>query len=222
MNRLLLTIYKRLYTRLGPQKWWPASTPFEVSVGAILTQNTAWANVEKAVDNLRKKRLLSPKSLSKVQTARIAKLIKSSGYYNIKAERLKNFLTFINENFGGDFDKLIEAETGILRKGLLGIKGIGPETADSMLLYAANKPVFVIDAYTRRILLRHGIIKEDAAYDEIQRLFMSNLPRQPRLFNEFHALIVRACKEYCSKKRPKCRICPLNKIRKGRGMGEVC
>lgn len=209
MRSVLLSIYKRLYRRFGPQKWWPADTAFEIIVGAILTQNTSWANVEKAIKNLKRNKLLSPKALSGSRISKIARLIKPSGYYNIKAERLKNFLDFLNGKFEGNLKKLLKSESALQRKGLLEIKGIGPETADSILLYAANKPVFVIDAYTKRIFSRHGLIKENAAYEEIQRLFMSNLPGDAGLYNEYHALIVKAGKEFC-KKNPKCHLCPLN------------
>ena len=210
MKKRLLGIYKKLYTASGSQHWWPGDTPFEVIVGAILTQNTAWTNVEKAINNLKQSRLLSVKALSKAKPSKIAKLIRPSGYYNIKTKRLKNFLNFLNGKFNGDLDRLFKQETGRLRAGLLGINGIGPETADSILLYAANKPVFVIDAYTKRILSRHGLIKKDASYEEAQYLFMSNIPKDLRLYNEYHALIVKIGKEFC-RKNPKCHFCPLKK-----------
>lgn len=209
MKKPLLDIYDRLYSRFGPQGWWPGETPFEVIVGAILTQNTAWSNVEKAIGNLKGRRLLSPKKLSNTKPSLIAKLIRPSGYYNIKTQRLRNFLDFLNKGFRGDLKKLLSGPAGDLRKALLAIKGIGPETADSILLYAANRPVFVVDAYTKRIFSRHKLIRKDAGYDEIQRIFMSNLPRNTRLYNEYHALIVRTGKELC-KKNPKCNLCPLN------------
>lgn len=212
MRRFLLAIYNRLYNRFGPQGWWPADTPFEVVIGAILTQNTAWSNVEKAINNLKRNRLLTPKSLSKTNTCRIAKLVRPSGYYNIKAKRLRNFLDFLNNEFEGNLKRLLKQDTRSLRKRLLEIKGIGHETADSILLYAANKPVFVIDAYTKRIFSRHGIIDKNAKYEELQRLFMSNLPKDTRLYNEYHALIVRVGKELC-KKEPKCHMCPLRGIK---------
>lgn len=214
MKKHLLDIYKRLYAALGSQHWWPGDTPFEIIVGAILTQNTAWTNVEKAINNLKQNRLLSAKALSKSKPSKIAKLIRPSGYYNIKTKRLKNFLNFLNDKFNGDLDQLLKHETGRLRTELLEINGIGPETADSILLYAANKPVFVIDAYTKRIFSRHGLIKKDAAYEEAQYFFMSNLPKNLKLYNEYHALIVKIGKEFC-KKNPKCRICPLKNSRGG-------
>jgi len=208
LRKPLLAIYKKLYRQFGPQKWWPADSPFEVIVGAILTQNTAWANVEKAIKNLKQNKLLSLKTLSDTKPSRIARLIKPSGYYNLKTGRIKNFLDCLNDRFEGDLNKLLKQKTGDLRKILLGIKGVGPETADSILLYAANKPIFVIDAYTKRILSRHGIIKKDSDYNDLQYLFMSNLPKDEKLYNEYHALLVRVGKEFC-KKKPECRLCPL-------------
>ncbi|MCX5716070.1 MAG: endonuclease III domain-containing protein, partial [Candidatus Omnitrophica bacterium] len=187
MRKTLLKTYRGLYAFFGPQKWWPADTPFEVIVGAILTQNTAWSNVEKAIKNLKACRLVSPKALSHANHSKIAKLIRPSGYYNIKIRRLKNFLAFLNGDFGGSVSRMSKAEPMALRKALLGINGIGPETADSILLYALNKPFFVIDTYTRRIFLRHKLIKKDASYDELQRFFMSNLPNSAKLYNEYHA-----------------------------------
>jgi endonuclease-3 related protein len=213
LKKRLLNIYKKLYTAYGSQHWWPGDTPFEVIVGAILTQNTAWTNVEKAINNLKQSRLLSVKALSKAKPSKIAKLIRPSGYYNIKTKRLKNFLNFLDSKFNGDLGQLLKQKTGRLRAGLLEINGIGAETADSILLYAANKPVFVIDAYTKRILSRHGLIKKDASYEETQYLFMSNIPKNLRLYNEYHALIVKIGKEFC-RKDPKCHVCPLKRERK--------
>lgn len=211
MNNTLLGIYKRLYDRFGPQDWWPGDTEFEVIVGAILTQNTSWSNVEKAIKNLKKHRLLSRKKLPLAGAPRIAKLIKPSGYYNIKAKRLSNFLDLLNSGFGGSLKKMLNTRGETLRKALLGVNGIGPETADSILLYAANKPFFVIDAYTKRVFSRHGLAPENTKYEGWQRFFMSNLPNNSRLYNEYHALIVRLAKEYC-KKKPECRSCPLKGI----------
>lgn len=217
---LLLEIYGRLYKRFGPQKWWPGETPFEIIVGAILTQNTAWSNVEKAIRNLKRSKVLSSRALTKTKTPAIAKLIRPSGYYNIKAQRLRNFLNFLNKRFNGNLKRLLATEGEKLRKELLEIKGIGPETADSILLYAANKPFFVIDAYTKRVLLRHRLAGKKAAYEELQGFFMSNLPKDVKLYNEYHALIVKVGKELC-RKRPECRQCPLNKIgRAGKRINE--
>lgn len=210
MRKSLLNIYKKLYKSFGPQDWWPGDTAFEVIVGAILTQNTAWTNVEKAVYNLKKHKLLSPRKLSRAKPSKIAVLIRPSGYYNIKARRLLNFINYLNAEHGGDLKRMLRQKTDILRKTLLGIKGIGPETADSILLYAGYKPVFVVDAYTKRIFSRYGLLSEWASYDEIQRLFLHNLPKSVKLYNEYHALIVRVGKDWCRKK-PKCALCPLQK-----------
>lgn len=208
MKERLNLIYKRLYSCFGPQYWWPAKAPFEVMVGAILTQNTNWQNVEKAINNLKKHRLLTPKKLYGLKPKELASLIKSSGYYNIKARRLRNFLEFLLKRYKG-IRHLWRLNTLSLRQQLLSVKGIGPETADSILLYALNRPVFVVDAYTKRILLRHRLISESADYSQMQNLFMQNLAPKPQLFNEYHALLVRLGKEFCLKNKPKCDICPL-------------
>lgn len=201
-------MFDLLLDHFSPQNWWPGETSFEVMVGAVLTQNTNWKNVEKAMANLKKEDVLTFKSLHAMPLSRLAEQIRPAGYYNIKAKRLRNLTTFIQERYGGDLEAMLRADTGSLREGLLSIKGIGPETADSILLYAANQPVFVIDAYTYRILSRHGMAGEEATYDELQSLFMDHLPDDPGLFNEFHALVVRTGKDFC-RKTPLCRDCPL-------------
>lgn len=211
IRRKLLTIYNRLHKRFGPRHWWPADTAFEVVIGAILTQNTSWKNVEKAIVNLKKRSLLSPSRLSALSNRKLASLIRPAGYYNIKAKRLKNFLKFLSEEFDGSLKKAFKLSTRKLREKLLAVNGIGKETADSILLYAANRPVFVIDAYTKRMLLRHNMIKADASYDDMQNLITENLPRARRLFNEYHALIVELGKEHC-RPNPRCTLCPLKKI----------
>jgi len=208
--KTLALIYKKLYYHFGPQHWWPADSPFEVMVGAILTQNTNWANVEKAIDNLKANRLLEPKKLYRLSSKRLAQLIRPVGYYNIKARRLRKFLKFFLKNFHASITKISNQAVQELRQHLLSVNGIGQETADSILLYALNKPIFVIDAYTKRILLRHHLIKEDANYEIIQNLFMQNLKKDVKLFNDFHALLVRLGKEFCLKNKPKCNQCPLN------------
>jgi endonuclease-3 related protein len=209
MRRRLYTIYKKLYRYFGPQNWWPADTPFEVIVGAILTQNTSWHNVEKAIRNLKKEKLLSVSKLSEVPQRKIARLIKPAGYYNIKAKRLNSFLNFFLANYQGSIKKMSLADTRQLRCALLCVNGIGQETADSILLYALNKPVFVVDAYTKRIFFRHKFIKDKEDYEKIQALFMRNLKDNIKLFNEYHALLVRLGKEFCLKNNPRCKICPL-------------
>jgi len=209
MTDKLESIYKKLYSTFGAQCWWPAETPFEVTVGAILTQNTSWQNVEKAIDNLKKHNLLHPRKLHKLTKEKLGRLIKSAGFFNLKAKRLKEFLNFIFKRYEGDLGKLSLVDTFTLRAELLSVKGIGPETADSMLLYAFNKPVFVIDAYTRRILERHKLLKSGATYSQSQELFMKNLKPEVKLYNEYHALLVKLAKDFCLKGKPKCQICPL-------------
>jgi endonuclease-3 related protein len=211
MQRLLMNIYRKLYKAYGPMHWWPGETSFEVMVGAILTQNTSWKNVEKAIQHLKEKRVLNSEGIYRLQRAQLASLIKSSGYYRIKADRLKAFVNFLFENYDGNVKRMRKEKLRTLRKKLLGVKGIGPETADSILLYGLKKPIFVVDAYTKRILSRHGMISEQAPYEEIQRLFMNHLPHNKRLFNEYHALLVHLGKTVC-KKIPRCDICPLRGI----------
>jgi endonuclease III related protein len=209
-SREINSIYKKLYKNFGPQNWWPAETPFEVMVGAILTQNTNWGNVEKAIAVLKKHDLLSLRKLRSLGHKQLAELIKPAGYYNIKARRLKNFIDFLFDRYKGNLKKMSDADTAVLRRQLLEVNGIGPETADSILLYALNKPVFVVDAYTKRILNRHSLIKDDAGYEETQKLFMDNLKQQEKLFNEYHALLVKLAKDFCRKTNPVCNNCPLN------------
>ena len=205
---VLQHMYDTLFARWGMQKWWPAEGPFEVMVGAILTQNTAWRNVEKAIANLKAANMLDPQALHYAQVERVAELIRPSGYFNVKARRLKNFLDFYFCEADGSYARLSAIPTRDLRLKLLNVNGLGPETVDSILLYALNRPVFVVDAYTRRILKRHFIIRGDESYDGIRELFEYHLPRGRKLFNEFHALIVRAGHHHC---RPtaRCKECPL-------------
>lgn len=205
----LLEIFEKLYSFYGPQHWWPGDSPFEVAVGAILTQNTNWTNVEKAINNLKASKALNPKKLMDMPIERLAILIRPVGYFNIKAKRLKAFISFLMDNYGGNMERMRKDNAKSLRRKLLLINGIGPETADSILLYALNKPVFVIDAYTRRILSRHRIMDYKASYDEYQRLFHEELDEDISLFNEYHALFVRLGKEFC-KPKPRCNSCPLN------------
>lgn len=211
MSNKILDIYETLYGYFGPQRWWPGDTPFEVIVGAVLTQNTNWANVSRAISNLKKNNLLSLESLSSLSPDILAEKIRPAGYYNLKTARLKNLLAVINNDYAGVLENFFDEETSTLRQKLLKIKGIGPETADSILLYAANRPVFVVDAYTHRILFRHGLIAEEEGYHEIQTLFVDSLPEDAALFNEYHALLVRLGKEYCKKSKPLCSACPLER-----------
>lgn len=205
----LLSIYERMLAQLGPQHWWPAETPFEVMVGAILTQNTSWKNVERAIANLKGAGLMSLEALSSLPTGLLAEYIRPAGYYNIKAGRLHNLLTWINQHHGGNLEAFLAQPLPQFRSQLLAVKGIGRETADSILLYAAHLPIFVVDAYTHRILVRHQIIDPEHDYEAIQELFMDHLPDDPALFNEYHALLVRVGNRYCKKSKPDCAACPL-------------
>jgi endonuclease-3 related protein len=215
IEKILKRVYRRLLKEYGPQHWWPAETPFEVIIGAILTQSTAWTNVEKALANLKASGKLAPEALRKMPMAELTGLIRPCGYYNVKARRLKAIVNFLGENFDDDLDRLFENETDALRKKLLGIYGIGEETADAILLYASGKPVFVIDAYTRRIIDRMGLAPTTHNYISYQMLFTKNLPADAKMFNEFHALFVRHAKEVCGK-QPLCERCCLNLGEKSR------
>lgn len=212
MNRQkLMDIYERLYRQYGPQGWWPGQTPFETILGAILTQNTNWKNVEKALANLTTNGCLSPEKLHAMPVSEIALLIRPAGYFNLKAQRLKCFLDWFFDKHDGVIENLNALSPATLRQQLLGIKGIGPETADSICLYAFDKPVFVVDAYTARILGRHGLLEPGCGYQDIQDLFHSTLDKDPRLFNEYHALLVQLGKEHC-KRNPICKGCPLENL----------
>ncbi|MBM9537851.1 endonuclease III domain-containing protein [Desulfobulbus alkaliphilus] len=205
-------IYDRMFERFGPQHWWPAETPFEVMVGAVLTQNTSWRNVERAITNLREVGLLSFEAMAALPTGLLAEYIRPAGYYNVKARRLGNLLSSIKEQHNGDLAGYLGQPLSALREQLLAVKGIGPETADSILLYAASHPVFVVDAYTHRILCRHDLIDEECGYHELQDLFMDHLPADTRLYNEYHALLVRVGSRFCKKKGPDCEQCPLQGV----------
>ena len=210
MNKLL-EIYRRLYHAFGPQRWWPGETPFEIAVGAILTQNTNWRNVEKAIENLKRDEALNVESINNMKTERLASLIKPAGYFNVKAKRLKAFISFLRNEYHGSLKRMKEDEMQTLRVRLLQVHGVGHETADSILLYALEKPVFVIDAYTKRILSRHILMEYDKSYEEFQKIFHSSLKRDVKFFNEYHALFVRLGKTYCRKK-PICKGCPIEGI----------
>jgi endonuclease-3 related protein len=216
MKNLLMRIYQKLYQAYGSRHWWPGETSFEVMVGAILTQNTSWRNVEKAIQRLKENGILNPEGVYHLKKSQLAPLIRSSGYYRIKADRLKSFVDFLFEEYGGDLKRMKSERLAELREKLLGIKGIGPETADSILLYGLKKPIFVVDAYTKRILSRHGMISEKASYEEVQKLFMDHLPPDEKLFNEYHALFVHLGKTLC-KKTARCDICSLKGFKGSRG-----
>ncbi len=201
--------FRALSTALGPQHWWPARTKFEVILGAILTQNTAWVNVERAIANLRHHRLLTPRAIERIPAQRLARLIRSSGYFRQKAKKLKAFVRFLRVEYGGSLARMFRTPTVQLRERLLRVHGVGPETADSILLYSGKHPVFVVDAYTRRILSRHDLMSEKAGYEEIREFFENRLPRDPALFSEYHALIVQVGKNWCRPAAPRCETCPL-------------
>jgi endonuclease-3 related protein len=206
----LMAVYDRLHRAFGPQGWWPGETPFEVAVGAILTQNTNWGNVEKALANLRGAGLLTPRRMAALETRRLASLIRPAGFFNLKAERIVCFLRYLEERHGLRMEDLITTDSVQLRRELLEVRGIGPETADSILLYAAGYPFFVVDGYTRRIFSRHGFVDHDASYDDLQEFFTRRLPEKAALFNEFHALIVTLGKQFCRPRVPRCEACPLD------------
>jgi endonuclease-3 related protein len=203
-----MALYEALLAHFGPQSWWPARTRFEVIVGAILTQNTNWQNVEKAIANLRRARLLVPERLRRLDRAALAERIRPAGYFNVKARRLGAFLDWLFCEYGGSLRRMAAAPTDALRRQLLAVNGIGRETADSILLYALERPVFVIDVYTRRVLRRHGLAGGDEDYDALRALFESQLPRRVSLYNEYHALLVMAGKHHCGT-RARCDGCPL-------------
>jgi endonuclease III related protein len=205
-------IYTALFQHYGPQKWWPAETPLEMIVGAVLTQNTNWKNVDMALNNLKEANLLTLDSLNALTLEELAEYIRPAGYYNLKAKRLKNLLRMICEEYDGDLQRLSDEDLYRTRSQLLKVNGIGEETADSILLYAAEKPIFVVDTYTYRVFSRHHLLEEECSYADIQERFMDNLTADAVLFNEYHALIVKVAKEYCKKKQPLCHMCPLEEF----------
>jgi endonuclease-3 related protein len=237
MTDLLHRIYRRLFAAYGPQHWWPAREPFEVMVGAILTQNAAWPNVERAIANLKQAGKLSPRAILDLPLRRLQQLLKPSGFFRVKAKRLKSFVTYFQRQYAGSIARMRRVPLARLRPELLAVHGVGRETADSILLYALNKPTFVIDAYTRRILSRHKLdfafarvssltpaapnpaIRAEgraqrqprADYDDLRRFFESHLPRRVRLYNEYHALLVRLAKT-CCRTKPLCAGCPLEGV----------
>jgi endonuclease-3 related protein len=208
MRNVLLEIFDTLLAAYGPRFWWPADSPFEVCVGAILTQNTNWGNVEKAIANLKREGLLSPEGLRDIPTAQLAECIRPAGYFNVKSARLKDFIAWLFSEQRVGLADMFAGDWQELRVDLLQVRGIGPETCDSILLYAGHKPSFVVDAYTKRLFSRLGLISPKASYDEVRDLFMESLPADVELFNEYHALIVEHCKERC-RTRPLCGECVL-------------
>jgi endonuclease-3 related protein len=215
LSKSLQEIYRLMSEHFGPQHWWPGDTSFEIMVGAVLTQNTNWKNVEKAIANLKAAGALSFAAMSALSKEELAEYIRPAGYYNIKAGRLQNLFSMIERQWDGDLDFLLAQPAAELREQLLSVKGIGPETADSIVLYAAGQPLFVVDTYTHRILSRHEIIPDEYDYFQIQELLMDSLEEDAVLFNEYHALLVQVGKNFCKKSKPKCATCPLS------GVGEI-
>ena len=208
IRRTLREIYDRMAAHFGPTDWWPGDSPFEISVGAILVQNTAWTNVEKAIDNLKRANKLTPRTILDCDDDTLHDLVRPSGYFRVKSIRLRAFCRHLLTHYDGDMAKMAARPLEQLRPELLGIAGIGPETADDILLYACDKPVFVIDAYTRRMLKRHGLADDRATYEELRAFFERNLDSDLQTFKEYHGLIVYTGKDFC-RRGPKCESCPL-------------
>jgi endonuclease-3 related protein len=211
----LLRLYRALLGRFGPQHWWPGRTPYEVAVGAVLTQHTAWTNAARAVAALRARRLLRPDRVAAISEPALARLIRSAGTYRLKARRLRGFTCWLLGRFGGRWDRLRRVPLVPLRRDVLAVPGLGPETADAILLYAAGRPVFVADAYARRVLARHRLLSGRAGYEQGRAFLEAHLPSDPALFNEFHALLVAVGKQYC-RAVPRCDSCPLKFDLRGR------
>jgi endonuclease III related protein len=209
---MLTDVFHRLLDVFGPQHWWPGETPFEVIVGAVLTQNTSWQNVERAIGKLKDADLLDPQALYGVAVEELEELIQPAGYFRVKARRLRCLLEFLVDRYGGSLDAMFQTNLSTLREELLSVHGIGPETADSILLYAGGLPSFVVDAYTHRVFARHGWIGYDADYHQIQDYVHGELAQDSPTYNEFHALIVRLGKDFCKKSNPKCAECPLREM----------
>ena len=213
----LRTYHETLLHSLGPQHWWPGDSPFEVMVGAILTQNTAWSNVEKAIANLKAAGVLSAKAIDAMDARTLARLIRPAGYFNVKAKRLKSYVRWFFDQYGGSVARMKDRPLAALREELLAVKGVGPETADSILLYAASKPTFVVDAYTHRIAVRHGWIEPEAGYDDLKDYFETRLPSDMPTLNEMHALLVEVGKNFCRPREARCDECPLKPFLPERG-----
>lgn len=215
----LMAMYDAMAARFSPCNWWPGNTPFEVAVGAVLTQNTSWSNVDMALDRLRRRDALRPGPLWAMPVQELEECLKPSGFFRLKAKRLRNFLSWLASHPGWDsepgagrFEVLRHKDGDTLRRELLAVNGIGPETADSILLYALDRPSFVVDAYTRRLFSRHALVPECIAYEPLRAFFMEALAPDRALYNEYHALIVNTGKEFCRKRRPLCGLCPLGNM----------
>jgi endonuclease-3 related protein len=212
MKAVLEEVYRRLLDAFGPQKWWPGDSQFEILVGAVLVQNTNWQNVERAIRNLRAADLMEPRALYDVPAEELEDLIRPAGYYRVKAERLRALLRFVVDHYGGSLEKMFRRPLEELRCELLGVHGVGPETADSILLYAGGMPTFVVDAYTYRVFGRHGWIDLESDYRHIQEYFHDRLPANAPMYNEYHALLVNLGKHFCKKSKPLCESCPLREM----------
>ena len=219
MTSDLYEIYERLFDAFGPQNWWPGESPFEVMVGAVLVQNTNWKNVERAIENLKEAELLAPAAIHSLSHEELAELVRPAGYFRLKASRLKNLIDFLFAQYNGSLDAMFADDITSLREGLLTVKGVGPETADSIVLYAAGKPTFVVDNYTARVWKRHGWIEYEADYHTLKDHFESGLETDAALYNEYHALIVRVGNQFC-RKTPKCDECPLYELLPESGVQE--
>ena len=210
IKNLIHCLYRRMEDAFGDRRWWPAETPDELIIGVVLTQNTNWGNVEKAISNLKQGKVCDLKKIAKMKQDRLANLIQPAGYFNVKAKRLNAVATYFVDLWNCDFEKMKTKNTGELREELLAVYGIGAESVDSILLYLLEKPSFVIDAYTIRIGIRHGLFPEDTKYEQAKKVFEDYLEPDTDLFNQFHALFVCAGARYC-KPKPNCGECPLNK-----------
>jgi endonuclease III related protein len=215
VKEILDEIYRRLRAYYGPTGWWPGETPFEIAAGAILTQNAAWVNVEKAIENLKTAGLLDPARIVSCCDEKLYAALRPSGYFRVKAARLRAFCGYLTERYRGDMQRMARRPLGALRPELLAVPGIGPETADDILLYACSKPVFVVDAYTRRILSRHGLLPAKIGYEALRHVFEDNFRSDVGMFQEYHGLIVWAGKEFC-RRTPRCAGCPLEPMLDGR------
>ncbi len=211
MTQVSLTVYRRLLKSLGPQRWWPGETPFEVMVGAVLVQNTAWKNVERAIANLRDAGVLDPHAIHALPQPQLEELLRPAGYFRVKAKRLRHLVDYVVERYDGSLDAMRAADVSTLREELLAVHGVGPETADSILLYALDKPAMVVDAYTHRIWARHGWIDYEADYHRLQDEVLRGLPDELAVLNELHALLVQVGHHWC-KRVPKCEACPLREL----------
>lgn len=211
MRRTLLSIYRLLESHFGPTHWWPGDTPFEIATGAILTQNTAWTSVERAIANLKDAGLLDPHAILACEDETLHRALRPSGYFRVKTKRLRSFCRHLCDRYDGDMARMTRRPLAELRPELLGIAGIGPETADDILLYACDKPVFVVDAYTRRLLSRHGLCSPNIDYESLRALFESRLNADVAMFREYHGLIVYTGKDFC-RTQPRCDACPLRKL----------